>query len=57
MQPDNAGYLHAAYAAAVIIYLLYALSLWRRRARVRTLSRRLRAGDVPAEPPSAGVGP
>jgi len=46
MQPDNAGYLHAAYAAAVIIYLLYALSLSRRRKRVRALARSIEAGQA-----------
>jgi hypothetical protein len=39
--PDNAGYFHAAYLAAAIIYLGYGLSLWSRRrslaARARTL--------------------
>ena len=30
--PDNSGYYHAAYAVAVIVYGLYAASLyWRRR--------------------------
>ena len=33
--PDNAGYMHAAYAVAVTAYTLYALSLWRRRRAVR----------------------
>ena len=33
--PDNAGYFHAAYAAAIAIYAGYALLLLRRRARVR----------------------
>jgi heme exporter protein D len=40
MPPDNAGYYHAAYAAAVAIYALYAMSLWRRRARVRAALQR-----------------
>ncbi len=31
MTPDNAGYYHAAYALAVVIYGAYALSLWFRR--------------------------
>ena len=57
MRPDNAGYYYAAYAAAVIIYLLYALSLWRRRARVRTLSRRLEAGNPAAPTPDVRDGP
>lgn len=26
--PDNAGYYHAAYVAAAVIYGGYALSLW-----------------------------
>ena len=33
--PDNAGYYHAAYAAALIIYSLYAVSLYVRRTRFR----------------------
>jgi hypothetical protein len=33
--PDNASFLHAAYAVAVVVYLGYALALVRRRARVR----------------------
>ena len=33
MTPDNAGYYHAAYIAAAVIYLLYAASIgWRHRA-------------------------
>jgi hypothetical protein len=32
---DNAGYYHAAYAAALTIYALYAVSLWRRRRALR----------------------
>lgn len=31
----NAGYYHAAYVAAVVIYGGYALTIWRRRRRVR----------------------
>lgn len=33
--PDNAGYMHAAYAVTAVAYLLYALSLWRRRRAAR----------------------
>ena len=33
--PDNAGYMHAAYAVAATAYALYALSLWRRRRALR----------------------
>jgi hypothetical protein len=33
--PDNAGFMHAAYAVAATAYSLYALSLWRRRRAVR----------------------
>ena len=29
--PENASYMHAAYAVAVTTYALYAISLWRRR--------------------------
>lgn len=35
MPPENAGYFHAAYALAAIVYSLYALSLWRRSRRER----------------------
>jgi hypothetical protein len=33
--PDNASYYHVAYVAAIIIYLLYAVSLFVRRSRLR----------------------
>ena len=33
--PDNAGYYHAAYVVAAVVYLGYALLLVRRRARAR----------------------
>ncbi len=33
--PDNAGYYHAAYGIAAVVYLGYALLLVRRRARAR----------------------
>ena len=33
--PDNAPYYHAAYAAAIAIYLLYTLSLAQRRKKLR----------------------
>ena len=33
--PDNAGYMHAAYAVAATAYALYGLSLWRRRRALR----------------------
>jgi hypothetical protein len=33
--PDNAGYFHAAYAMAALVYLGYAVLLVRRRSRVR----------------------
>jgi hypothetical protein len=32
--PDNAGYYYAAYAAAAVIYGLYAISIWWRGRRV-----------------------
>lgn len=37
--PDNAGYFHAAYVAASIIYLGYGLSLWSRRRRLAKRAR------------------
>jgi hypothetical protein len=33
--PQNASYMHAAYAAAAIIFAGYALSLWWRGRRFR----------------------
>jgi hypothetical protein len=35
--PENAGFFHAAYVAAAVLYLAYAASIaWRRRAlRIR----------------------
>ena len=30
MPPDNAGYMVAAYIVAGVVYLGYAVSLWRR---------------------------
>jgi hypothetical protein len=43
--PDNAGYFHAAYVAAVLIWTLYAASIWW---RFRRLS---------AQPPDASPSP
>jgi hypothetical protein len=43
--PDNASYMHAAYAAAAIVYGLYTVSLWRRRSRVRAALRREGGND------------
>lgn len=40
--PENAGYMHAAYAVAASAYVLYALSLWRRRRALRERAGRLR---------------
>jgi hypothetical protein len=45
--PDNAGYFHAAYIVAAVVYVGYALLLVRRRARAR------RALGVTAAPPAA----
>jgi hypothetical protein len=45
MPPDNAGYYHAAYIVAALIYGLYAATLWRRRARVRAAARRMAEGE------------
>jgi hypothetical protein len=33
--PDNAGYYHAAYAVAALVYGLYAVSIWWRRRKLR----------------------
>ena len=35
VMPDNAGYYHAAYASAALIYALYMVSIWWRARRVR----------------------
>jgi hypothetical protein len=32
--PQNEGYYYAAYFAAIGIYTLYTMSIWRRRQRV-----------------------
>ncbi|MFL5575916.1 MAG: hypothetical protein ACJ79S_08120 [Gemmatimonadaceae bacterium] len=42
--PDNAGYMHAAYAVAATAYALYSLSLWRRRRALRASLDRLELG-------------
>ncbi|HEY9479609.1 MAG TPA: hypothetical protein VIP79_05950 [Gemmatimonadaceae bacterium] len=34
MIPENAGYYHAAYVVAVVIYGAYAVSIWFRRRSV-----------------------
>ena len=44
--PDNAAYLHAAYALALFVYGGYAAVLLRRRARVRRVLDRLAGGPV-----------
>ena len=33
--PENSFYYHTAYAAAIVIYVLYGLSLYLRRSRLR----------------------
>lgn len=43
--PDTARYYHIAYVAAATIYLLYALTLWRRSRRVKRRLARRTAGD------------
>jgi len=43
--PDNASFLHAAYAVAIVVYLGYAVTLVRRRARVREALRQAVGGD------------
>ena len=42
--PDNASFMHAAYAVAAVVYLGYALTLMRRRARVRQALRQAAEG-------------
>jgi hypothetical protein len=52
--PDNGVYMRIAYAVAVVVYVGYALLLWRRNARLRDRARHIgktssstdaRAGD------------
>jgi hypothetical protein len=57
--PDNAGYYHAAYAAAAAVYVLYAISIWWRARKVGRLlgqssarGRDLGPGTVDAAPSS-----
>lgn len=38
MIPQNAGYYHAAYVIAVVLYGAYAVSLWARRRAIRRRS-------------------
>jgi hypothetical protein len=40
MTPDNAGYFHAAYIAAAIIYGGYVAALWARARALRERARR-----------------
>jgi hypothetical protein len=39
MTPENAGYYHAAYVVAVVLYVGYAWSVWWRRRRIARLRR------------------
>jgi len=50
MPPSNAGYYEAAYAVAAIVYALYAVALWRRRARVRAALRRAEGAGASGNP-------
>jgi hypothetical protein len=45
--PDNAGYYHAAYAAAAVIYALYAASIWWRGRRLRESRRATEDAGAP----------
>ena len=45
--PDNASWYHAAYAVALTVYALYAITLWRRRARVREELRQAQPSVAP----------
>jgi hypothetical protein len=46
--PNNASYLYAAYAAAGVLYVGYAIALWRRRARLRRAARALEHAEASA---------
>lgn len=43
MMPSNAGYYHAAYVVAAVVYVLYAYSI---RVRMRALRARAAAAGV-----------
>jgi hypothetical protein len=47
--PANAGYYHAAYIAAAVIYLGYGLALWRRAQRLRGRQRAVSASHDQSE--------
>jgi hypothetical protein len=54
MPPENAGYAYAAYAAAITVYAVYAVSVWWRG---RALAVRIRAADDARRPgSSSGAG-
>ncbi len=42
--PDNASFMHAAYAVAAVVYLGYVVTLLRRRSRVRDALRQAEGG-------------
>ena len=44
--PDNAAFMYAAYAIAAVVYVGYALTLLRRRARVRAALRQAPGADA-----------
>lgn len=57
MIPENAGYFHAAYIAAAVIYVGYVVSLWRRRRHVRRrLDALLARGERKSESPRERMG-
>jgi heme exporter protein CcmD len=43
--PDNASYMHAAYAISAAAYVFYAVSVWRRRREVERRLRELERGE------------
>jgi hypothetical protein len=54
--PENAGFYHAAYVVAAVVYLGYAAALLRRRGRVRAAPEREHRSSG-AETPPPDVGP
>lgn len=47
MIPNNAQYYHIAYAVVVVLYGVYALTIWVRRKKVREQLSRSRSASRP----------
>jgi hypothetical protein len=53
MPPENAGYAYAAYAAAITVYTVYAVSIWWRG---HALAARIRGADDDGRPGASSGG-